>query len=161
MLNTANWPCTVSGTKACQTISGLVKTCEHLIMLQHAIGWNLRVWLLWLTGVESSSCYALNSDMDSRIFNVSHAYAHAGPWFSLLQKTFIVCTCNLTVEKSHGGRKMVTHPCGDHDQSCSTFDSEVTCSHSVPPTLLLVLTPVSLYRYFTVQMLHTAMCCEN
>ena len=49
-------------TKACQTISGLVKTRGHLIMLRHAIGWNLRVrigWnlrvrLLWLTGVESS-----------------------------------------------------------------------------------------------------------
>ena len=26
----------------------------HLIMLRHAIGWNLRVCLLWLTGVESS-----------------------------------------------------------------------------------------------------------
>ena len=44
----------VSGTKACQTISGLVKTRGHLIMLRHVIGWNLRVWLLWLTGVESS-----------------------------------------------------------------------------------------------------------
>ena len=44
----------VSGTKACQTISGFVKTHRHLIMLRHAIGWNLRVCLLWLTGVESS-----------------------------------------------------------------------------------------------------------
>ena len=54
MSNTANWPLAVSGTKACQTISGLVKTRGHLIMLRHAIGWNLRVCLLWLTGVESS-----------------------------------------------------------------------------------------------------------
>ena len=42
-------------TKACQTISGLIrKTRGHLIILRHAIGWNLRVCLLWLTGVESS-----------------------------------------------------------------------------------------------------------
>ena len=54
MSNTANWLLAVSGTKACQTISGLVKTRGHLIMLRHAIGWNLRVCLLWLTGVESS-----------------------------------------------------------------------------------------------------------
>ena len=54
MSNTANWPLAMSGTKACQTISGLVKTRGHLIMLRHAIGWNLRVCLLWLTGVESS-----------------------------------------------------------------------------------------------------------
>ena len=54
MSNTANWPLAVSGTKACQTISGLVKKGGHLIMLRHAIGWNLRVCLLWLTGVESS-----------------------------------------------------------------------------------------------------------
>ena len=53
--NTANWPLAVSSTKACQTISGLVKTRRHLIMLRHAIGWNLRVCLLWLTGVESST----------------------------------------------------------------------------------------------------------
>ena len=33
---------------------GLVKTRGHLIMLRHAIGWNLRVCLFWLTGVESS-----------------------------------------------------------------------------------------------------------
>ena len=52
MSNTANWPLAVSGTKACQTISGLVKTRGHLIMLRHAIGWNLRVCLLWLTGVD-------------------------------------------------------------------------------------------------------------
>ena len=43
------------GTKACQTISGLVrKTRGRLIIPRHAIGWNLRVCLLWLTGVESS-----------------------------------------------------------------------------------------------------------
>ena len=54
MSNTAKWPLAMSGTKACQTISGLVKTRGHLIMLRHAIGWNLRVCLLWLTGVESS-----------------------------------------------------------------------------------------------------------
>ncbi len=54
MSNTANWPLAMSGTKACQTISGLVKTRGHLIMLRQAIGWNLRVCLLWLTGVESS-----------------------------------------------------------------------------------------------------------
>ena len=42
-------------TKACQTISGLVrKTRGRLIIPRHAIGWNLRVCLLWLTGVESS-----------------------------------------------------------------------------------------------------------
>ena len=42
-------------TKACQIISGLVrKTRGHLIIRRHAIGWNLRVCLLWLTGVESS-----------------------------------------------------------------------------------------------------------
>ena len=46
MSNTANWPLAMSGTKACQTISGLVKTCGHLIMKRHAIGWNLRVCLL-------------------------------------------------------------------------------------------------------------------
>ena len=45
-------------TKACQTISGLVrKTRGRLIIPQHAIGWNLRVCLLWLTGVESSIGY--------------------------------------------------------------------------------------------------------
>ena len=54
MSNTANWPFAVSGTKACQAILGLVKTRGHLIMLWRAIGWNLRVCLLWLTGVESS-----------------------------------------------------------------------------------------------------------
>ena len=54
MSNTANWPLAVSGTKVCQTISGLVKTRGQLIMLRHAIGWYLRVCLLWLTGVESS-----------------------------------------------------------------------------------------------------------
>ena len=54
MSNTANWPLAMSGTKAYQTISGLVQTHGHLIMLRHAIGWNLRVCLLWLTGVESS-----------------------------------------------------------------------------------------------------------
>ena len=42
-------------TKACQTISGLVcKTRGRRIIPRHAIGWNLRVCLLWLTGVESS-----------------------------------------------------------------------------------------------------------
>ena len=54
MSNTANWPLAMSVTKACQTISGLVKTRGHLIMLRHAIGWNLRVCLLWLTGMEFS-----------------------------------------------------------------------------------------------------------
>ena len=57
MSNTANWLLPVSGTKACQTISGLVKTRGQLIMLRHAIGWNLTVCLLWLTGVESSILY--------------------------------------------------------------------------------------------------------
>ena len=57
MSNTANWLLAVSGTKVCQTISGLVKTRGHLIMLRHAIGWNLRVCLLWQTGVESSIGY--------------------------------------------------------------------------------------------------------
>ena len=51
-------------TKACQTISGLVrKTRGRLIILRHAISWNLRVCLLWLTGVESSICTC-----SSRIF---------------------------------------------------------------------------------------------
>jgi len=54
MSNTANWLLAASGTKACQTISSLVKTRGHLIMLRHTIGWNLRLCLLWLTGVESS-----------------------------------------------------------------------------------------------------------
>ena len=62
MSNTANWPLAVSGTKACQTISGLVKTRGHLTMLRHAIGWNLRVCLLWLTGVESSIACWTGSD---------------------------------------------------------------------------------------------------
>ena len=139
------------------------RPCQNMWAPHYATGcdWLKSKGVAALTDRSRVVCYALNSDMDSRIFNVSHAYAHAGPWFSLIQKTFIFCTCNLTVEKSQGGRKVVAHPCGDHAQSRSTFDSEVTCSHSVPPTLLLILTPVSLYRYFTVQMLHTAMCCEN
>ena len=62
MSNTANWLLAVSGTKACQTISGLVKTRGHLVMLRHAIGWNLRVCLLWLTGVESSIIFRLSQN---------------------------------------------------------------------------------------------------
>ena len=43
-------------TKAWQTISGLVrKTRGRLIIPRHAIAWNLRGCLLWLTGVESST----------------------------------------------------------------------------------------------------------
>ena len=43
------------GMKACQTISGLVrKTRGRLIIPWHVIGWNLKVCLLWQTGVESS-----------------------------------------------------------------------------------------------------------
>ncbi len=48
MSNTANWP-----------LAGLVKTRGHLIMLRHAIGWNLRVCLLWLTGVEWSVLFSI------------------------------------------------------------------------------------------------------
>ena len=63
MSNTANWLLAVSGTKECQTISGLVRTRGHLIMLRHAIDWNLRGCLLWLIGVESSNRLTQNVDL--------------------------------------------------------------------------------------------------
>ena len=61
-------------TKACQTISGLVrKTRGRLIIPRHAIGWNLRVCLPWLTGVESSiGASSKRSDAELDLFQTGN-----------------------------------------------------------------------------------------
>ena len=41
--------------------------------------------------------------------------------YSLIRMTSVESTYNLIPEKSQGGHKMVTHPCGDHSRLCLTW----------------------------------------
>ena len=60
--------------------------------------------------------------------------------YSLIRRTFIEPTQNLTLEKSQGGCKAehttVTHPCGDRARSCLTWAFESKCSCFTPRTRL-------------------------
>ena len=53
-------------------------------------------------------------------------YTHGTSVCSLIQSTFVESAQSLTIEKSQGAHITVTHPFGDHTQSCLTlaFKSE-------------------------------------
>ena len=89
-----------------------------------------------------------NSNMDYRTFHVCmwsffHAYMHTRLRFIVSyegQKTFVkyrVCT-EFWLQRTHpqsackAQHKMVTHPCGDHAQSCLSMAFESECFCCVP-----------------------------